>query len=201
MCNLYRMTKNSNEVARWFDVQNAAVAANLSAEIYPGYPGLVIAGGSLRRMIWGFPLQAKGARGQPLKPKPVNNARSDKLGGAFWRSSFVERRCLIVLNGWAEAEGMKGAKTRSWFSMLGGDLFTAAGIWRNSAEWGDVYSMVMTGCEQRYADVHDRMPVLIGEDDRPVWTDAPPEDAFTLCRPWPGPLDLERTSEPWAGRG
>ena len=201
MCNLYRMTKNSDEVAQWFDVQNAAGRANLSAEIYPGYPGLVIAGGSLRQMHWGFPLQMKGARGQVLKPRPVNNARSDKLSGGFWRSSFVERRCLIPLVGWAEAEGRKGAKTRSWFSMPDAGLFTAAGIWRSSAAWGDVYSMVMTEGAPRYADVHDRMPVLVAGDDRAAWTDAAPEQAFDLCRPWDGPLVLERTSDPWASRG
>ncbi len=201
MCNLYRMTKSGDEVAQWFEVRNTAGGANLAAEIYPGYPGVVIADGRLRAMHWGFPLQVKGARGQVLKPRPVNNARAEKLGGGFWRSSFVERRCLIPLNGWAEAEGPKGAKTRSWFAMPGGGMFTAAGIWRSSAEWGDVYSMVMTQCVQRYADVHDRMPVLIADDDRAIWTAAAPGEALDLCRPWDGPLVLERTSEPWAGRG
>jgi hypothetical protein len=32
-------------------------------------------------MVWGFPLVLKGKGGQALKPKPVNNARVDKLDG------------------------------------------------------------------------------------------------------------------------
>ena len=64
-------------------------------EVYPGYSGLVVCGGELRSMTWGFPLTMKGAKGQPLKPKPVNNTRADKMDSFMWRYSFQERRCLI----------------------------------------------------------------------------------------------------------
>jgi putative SOS response-associated peptidase YedK len=46
-------------------------------------------------MNWGFPLIMTGRNGQKLKPKPVTNARDDKLNTAFWRASFESRRCLI----------------------------------------------------------------------------------------------------------
>jgi len=69
MCNLYRMDRSSAEVARLFRAMEGS-ASNAPAEIYPGYPGLVIAGGELRSMAWGFPLVLKGKSGQPLKPKP-----------------------------------------------------------------------------------------------------------------------------------
>ena len=72
MCNLYRMTKAPDEVARLFNVQLGQIG-NAGGEVYPGYPGLVVAGGELRSMVWGFPLVLKGKSGQPLKPKPVNN--------------------------------------------------------------------------------------------------------------------------------
>ena len=105
MCNLYRMTKNADEVAKWFDAIAAAGGANFGEEVYPGYPGLVVAEGQVRQMNWGFPLVMKGKNGQKLKPKPVNNARTDKLDSFFWRYSFGERRCLIPLSAWAEAQG------------------------------------------------------------------------------------------------
>jgi putative SOS response-associated peptidase YedK len=112
-------------------------------------------------MTWGFPLALKGKSGQALKPKPVNNAREDKLGTAFWRASFERRRCLIPVSAWAEAEGAKGAMTRTWYSLAGEDVFAVAGIWRPTEEWGHAYSMVMVdGCAQM-ADVHDRMPVVL----------------------------------------
>ena len=69
MCNLYRMTKGTAEVAKLFEVV-ADLSANYAQEVYPGYPGLVVAQGRARAMTWGFPLVLKGRQGQPLKPRP-----------------------------------------------------------------------------------------------------------------------------------
>jgi len=75
MCNLYRMTKAPAEIARLFGARGGA-GANFAAEVYPGYPGFVVAEGETRVMTWGFPLVLKGKNGQPLRPKPANNARA-----------------------------------------------------------------------------------------------------------------------------
>lgn len=199
MCNLYRMTKNKDEVAKWFDAVNELGGANFGDEVYPGYPGAVVAEGRLRQMSWGFPLVLKGKNGQPLKPKPVNNARTDKLSGFFWRYSFEERRCLIPVTAWAEAEGAKGAMTRSWLSRPDTELFAVAGVWRNSDEWGECYSMVMTDAAGLASEVHTRMPVLLREADWGRYTQGTPQEAFDLCVPWAGELVLDRTDQPWAG--
>jgi putative SOS response-associated peptidase YedK len=199
MCNLYRMTKNASEVAAWFDAVEGAGGANFAAEVYPGYSGLVVAEGQVRAMTWGFPLVLKGAKGQPLKPKPVNNARTDKLATFFWRHSFEERRCLIPLTGWAEAQGAKGRMTRTWLSLPDTPLFAAAGVWRQSEEWGACYSMVMTDSEGTdAAAVHERMPVLLAPADQAHWLGGTPQDALALCRAWDGLLAIDRTDQPWA---
>jgi len=203
MCNLYRMTKNVDEVARWFeavdsDSPGAAQGANFSAEVYPGYPGLVISDGDLRSMNWGFPLAMKGRNGQPLKPRPVNNARTDKLDSFFWRHSFEERRCLIPLSAWAEAQGEKGSKTRTWLRVPDAELFACAGVWRTSEEFGASYAMVMTDSAGSAAsDIHTRMPVLLAPDDYGRWLSGPPDEAKALCSAWTGPLRIDRTDEAW----
>ena len=198
MCNLYRMTRNADEVAAWFDAINAAGGANYGEEIYPGCPGLVVAEGQVRSMVWGFPLVMKGKSGQPLKPKPVNNARTDKLDSFFWRHSFEERRCLIPLTAWAEAQGAKGAKTRTWLSVPEAELLACAGVWRESDEFGTCYSMVMTDSAGSAAEeVHSRMPVLLAPEDQARWMGGSPEEAKELCRAWDGDLRIERTDEPW----
>lgn len=201
MCTLYRLTKPSAEIARLFRVEDRLAGANLGAEVYPGYPGAVVADGALRRMTWGFPLLVSGARkgkqGQPLKPRPVNNARSDKLDSFMWRPSFEERRCLIPMTAWAEAEGEKGAKTRTWLRLPDAEVFAAAGIWRASDEWGDVYSMVMTDSCGAAAQCHDRMPVLLAERDWSAWMGGSVAEAKALCVPYEGPVAVERTGERW----
>lgn len=195
------MTKNRDEVARWFDAINKLGGANLGDEVYPGYPGAVIADGEVRSMVWGFPLVLKSKKtGKPLKPKPVNNARTDKLDSYMWKYSFQERRCVIPLSAWCEAEGQKGAKTRTWLSLSDTDLFAVAGIWRNSDEWGPCYSMVMTEAAGDAAEVHTRMPVILSRETQEIWTGGNADEAKALCQPRHWPLGIDRTDEPWFRR-
>ena len=141
----------------------------------------------------------KGRQGQPLKPKPVTNAREDKLLTGFWRDSFARRRCLIPVSAWAEAEGDKGRMTRTWYGLPGGEPFAVAGLWRASAEWGDAYTMVMVDGHPQMAEVHDRMPLILATGDWLEWVDGPVENALQLCKTWPTDLTIERTTERWAG--
>jgi putative SOS response-associated peptidase YedK len=45
----------------------------------------------------------------------------------MWRYSFAERRCLIPVTQFAEAEGEVGNKTRSWFALPDEPVFAVAG--------------------------------------------------------------------------
>jgi putative SOS response-associated peptidase YedK len=197
MCNLYRLTKGTDEVA-WLFRATLGSTGNFASEVYPGYPGLVVADGELRIMVWGFPLTLKSKKtGQPLKPRPVNNARADKLDSFMWRYSFAERRCLIPVTKFAEAEGQKGRMTRTWFSLPDQETFAVAGIWRDTDEWGAAYSMVMTDACVCVSDVHDRMPVVLQRDHWGRWADGTPEEARALCQPYPAPMTVDRSSETW----
>lgn len=200
MCNLYRMTASRTEVAALFDAVAEDLGGNAPDEVFPGYPGVVVADGRVRQMAWGFPYAAIGAKGQRLKPRPVNNARADKLATSFWKPSFLARRCLVPVSTFAEAEGEKGSKTRTWFSLPDAPLFAVAGLWRDTAEWGPAYAMVMTDACQHVAAVHDRMPVIVPRADWRTWLAGEPADAFRLCRPWESAMTVTRTDEPWAGR-
>jgi len=108
-------------VANHFGVSNP-VATNVGGEVYPGTPGLVVreADGAriLQSMTWGFPLRLKGMS-PTAKPKPVNNTANLEI--PMWKGLAAKPhwRCLIPLTGFAEAEGPKGAKTRTWFSVKG----------------------------------------------------------------------------------
>jgi putative SOS response-associated peptidase YedK len=58
--------------------------------------------------------------------------------------------------------------------------------------------MVMTdSATSAAAQVHERMPVLLAPADHARWLAGSPQDALALCRPWPGPLTIERTAESW----
>jgi putative SOS response-associated peptidase YedK len=157
MCKLYRVTKAQDEVPRRSLQHSSSWAMRLPRST----SRLVFARGELRSMVWGFPLATKGKSGQPLKPRPVNNTRADKLDSFMWRYSFAERRCLIPVTEFAEAKGEQGAKTRTWFALNGEPVFAVAGLWRDTKECSPAYSMVMTETCIYLADVHDRMPVIV----------------------------------------
>ncbi len=201
MCNLYRLTTPADAVASLFRAESAG-APNFASEVYPKYTGLVVAEGRVRAMTWGFPRHAVSKKtGKPLKPTATNNARDDQLrGNPMWRDSFRDRRCLIPVTAWAEAEGLAGSMTRTWYSLPGQDLFAVAGIWRPTDEWGNAYSMVMVdGCPQM-ADVHDRMPTILTQENWATWTDGTPDEAFALCQVWDSLLVVDRTDQPWSER-
>ena len=201
MCNLYANRKSAAEVAAHFRV-DTPVFSNAGEEVYPGAPGLVVreADGQrvMQSMTWGFPLRLK-TMSPTAKPKPVNNIADLRKGMWVGLARKPEWRCLIPLTGFAEAEGEKGSKTRTWFSVKDEAIFAWAGLWRDSGEWGPVYSGVMTDCNEAIRPVHDRMPVLLHRDEYEQWLRGGFDDLIAFQeRCFPDSLIvMERTRDPW----
>jgi putative SOS response-associated peptidase YedK len=205
MCNLYTNKKSAAEVASHFRAQ---VPINFNAgggEVYPGGPGMAVREQEgqrvLQGMAWGFPLRLKSMK-PGTKPKPVNNIAD--LTSFMWRfiAAKTEHRCIIPLTGFCEAEGEKGSKTRTWFGLKDRPIFAWAGMWKDSPEWGPVYSGLMTDCNEAVRPVHDRMPVLLHEEDYDVWLRGSLNDVMSFQgRCFPDELiEVERTAEPWFRR-
>ena len=199
MCNLYTTKKPAAEIARFFHVESKR-SLNFAEQFYPGYSGLVIADGEVRSMIWVFPFQQiRKKTEKPLKPKPVNDTRTDKLDTFFGRYSFEERRCPILVSAFAEAEGPRGAMTRTWMTLPGEEVFTVAGIWHDSEEWVACYSMVMTDANKQVSTIHKRMPVILDRaSERAHLLEGTSRQAKEVCVPFKGGLCIEWTEEEWA---
>jgi putative SOS response-associated peptidase YedK len=110
-----------------------------------------------------------------------------------------EARCLIPLTGFAEPEGPKGSKTRTWVTVKGQPIFAWGGLWRKSAEWGPVYSGAMTDCNEAMRPLHDRMPVLLHPDEYDQWLRGSFEDLLAFQeRSFPDDLiEMDHTRELW----
>ena len=198
MCNLYRMTGAVAEVANLFGAKPRE-GLNAAADVYPGYKGLVVAGGEVRAMTWGFPVSLIGKRGQPLKPKAVNNARFDKLGN-YWKrwADNPAQRCLIPAERYAEAVGERGKMTVTWLAVRDEPIFAWAGLWRRSDEWGDCYTGVMTDNDPGLSHIHDRAPVILERRDWETWLTAPLVDLARFDCPLPADrMVIEMTATPW----
>ena len=205
MCNLYTTKKSAAEVAAYFGTREPTLF-NTPEDILPGRPGMVVREQDgeriLQSMVWGFPLRLKGMKPES-KPKPVNNIAD--LRKPLWvgLARKPEWRCLIPVTSFAEAEGVKGSKTRTWLGVRDQPLFAWAGLWRQSIEWGDVYAGVMTDCNEAVRPVHNRMPVLLHPEDYEQWLHGSLDDAVALQdRCFPNELiTIERTTDLWIKRG
>lgn len=201
MCNLYTVRKSVDEVAAHFGVATPN-QFNSAAEVVPGYPGMVVreVDGKrvLQSMTWGFPLRLKTMKPES-KPKAVNNIADLQKGMWVGLARKPQWRCLIPVTDFAEAEGERGSKTRTWFRVKGQPVFAWGGLWRESAEWGSVYSGAMTDCNEAIRPVHDRMPVLLHRNEYDTWLNGSFDDVLGFQkRCFPDDLiEMERTSELW----
>jgi putative SOS response-associated peptidase YedK len=105
------------------------VALNVPKETLPGYLGMVIreADGErvLQSMVWGFPLRLKGMK-PDSKPKPTTSQTCRSRCGVDARKP--QGRCLIPLTSFAELEGPKGSKTKTWVTVKGQPIFAWGGL-------------------------------------------------------------------------
>jgi putative SOS response-associated peptidase YedK len=183
------------------------MASNAGGEVFPGSTGLVIheqdGVRDLAAMTWGWPMKFK-TMSATAKPKAVNNIA--ELTKWLW-NEVAKRpgaRCLIPLTAFAEAEGEKGAKTRTWFNVKGKPIFAWASLWQKDRkyDWGLVYSGLMTDCNEAIRPIHNRMPVLLLPHEYDLWLHGSFEDALAMKdRRFPDELiEITRTEELWDAR-
>jgi len=207
MCNLYTTKASAAEIAALFKAVIPQAFNAGEGEVYPGGQGMIVREAEGQRvvesMVWGWPLPQKSKKtGLPIKPKPVNNVR--ELSKFPWRliAGRPDRRCLIPLTGFCEAEGEEGRKTRTWFSVHDQPIFAWAGLWGDSHEWGRWYSGLMTECNEVVRPVHDRMPVLLHPHEWDQWLHGSLDDVLAFQgRCFPDEVTrIERTADPWFRR-
>ena len=73
-------------------------------------------------------------------------------------------------------------------AMADGQPFTLAGLWENwkdpeTGEWVRTFTIITTDANELISKLHDRMPVVIGAEDRERWLKGP--DAAELLKPYP----------------
>jgi putative SOS response-associated peptidase YedK len=140
----------------------------------------------LVRLRWGLvPYWAQSASGPPLV-----NARAESVAWKF-RDQFRERRCLVPASGFYEWAAVGKRKVGRLFTIPGRPAFGFAGLW-DVWEAGDgsrVVSccVVTTSPNELVAEVHDRMPVILGRDAYAEWLDpgTPESRLKELLAPYP----------------
>ncbi|GAA2963493.1 SOS response-associated peptidase [Actinokineospora diospyrosa] len=146
---------------------------------------------TLRVMKWGLvPAWAKDASGGAK----MINARSETAAEKpAFRKSLAERRCILPADGWFEWRRDKTAKTAKqpfYTTPRDGSSLAMAGLWTTWRDKADPDSPVLITCAVLttdavgpLADVHDRMPLLLGRDSWAGWLDPDATDVADLLAP------------------
>jgi putative SOS response-associated peptidase YedK len=132
------------------------------------------------------------------------NARAETLTTSpAFRDAFRRKRCLVPVDGFYEWKREGAIRQPYWISRADGRPLALAGLW---AGWKDpsteqvrrTFTIVTTTPTEAMASVHDRMPVVIGEDawDRWLAPDrADPGELLGLLAPAEGvELDIQAVS-------
>lgn len=120
-------------------------------------------------MRWGFvPYWYK-----PDSPaRPQTNARSEgAMDSAMFREALKRRRCLIPADGFYEWKRFD-EKTKQPFDIhLKGDRpFVMAGIYeRATGDRPATFAVLTTGPNEMMAKIHDRMPVILDDQEAKTW--------------------------------
>ena len=97
----------------------------------------------------------------------------------------------MPVDGFYEWKKVGKEKRPYLIGMATGEPFTLAGLWENwkdpaSGEWVRTFTIITTDSNELVRELHDRMPVVIGADDRDRWLTG--DDPQELLRPYPAEL-------------
>ena len=188
MCGRMTQQQDPSEIARIFDAEVAPGDATTLAELGPRYnvaptqPITVVVAREAGRQVeahrWG--LVPAWAKSVSVGSRHIN-ARAETIAASpAFRTSFIRRRCLIPADGFYEWQRDGRRKQPFLIRPVGTESSAAplvfAGIWcpwrePASGEWLLTAAVVTTAANETVGRLHNRMPVILGNDEWPLWLD------------------------------
>jgi putative SOS response-associated peptidase YedK len=184
MCGRYTLVTASNLYDR-FSAEDLGNNPDMMSDynVAPGRIMPVVTRNSPNKLVmmkWGLvPFWAK----DPKIGYKMINARADSLTTKpSFRNAFKKQRCLVPASGfyeWKESDTKteKGTKQKIpyYIKIKDQGLFAFAGlydVWKD-AEGKEIqtYTIITTKPNSLVDKIHDRMPVIVAEDNESIWLD------------------------------
>ncbi|OYY94623.1 MAG: hypothetical protein B7Y41_06320 [Hydrogenophilales bacterium 28-61-23] len=198
MCGRFTQYSDIPSIAKRFGVQDGLIRVADGSprfNIAPSSPILAVRLDSdgqreLVRLKWGL---VPHWSVEPKTGYSTSNAQAESVDSKpAFRAAFKRRRCLIPADGWYEWQALPDQKAKQpWYYRGQQEAILAfAGVW-DRWEQG---SQVLESCTVIVCDanaiarpVHDRMPVILGEETWHDWLDPnlPTETAKAMLRTCP----------------
>lgn len=182
-------------MARLFNAILADREFNFNKEIYPSEQAPVIIHNpkeserKIGQMHWGFKTN--------YSSKLLINARSETIDQKpTFKDSFYNRRLIVPFTDYFEWKGPKGNKTKYRFSVEEDSPYAFAGIYnkfkiKDRTQWR--YSLITTEPNPKAAEIHNRMPAILTDNNINRWLDPDSEPSVLkkLLKPFPGNLSYQ----------
>ena len=102
------------------------------------------------------------------------NARAETVHEKpSFREAFKKKRCLIVADSFYEWKRTENRKVPMRIKMKNNELFAMAGLWESwkspSGELVHTCTILTTEPNDLMSTIHDRMPVILKEEDEQTW--------------------------------
>ena len=119
------------------------------------------------------------------------NARSESVQEKpAFRTAYKYRRCLVPANGFFEWQALPSGKQPHYITVQNVGVIAFAGLWQrwtNKASGEVIDSFTILTCEanERVGRLHERMPVILKEQDYETSLTGSPAEAAGLMKPFP----------------
>lgn len=167
MCGRYSFDAEIDLLIAAWRLQTQSPSYERNTDVRPTQNApVLLPDGQLRLLRWGF---------QPAFAKqPLINARSETvMEKPTFREAFSRRRCIIPATGFYEWKTTEAAKEKHLFETR--EPFVAlAGLWEvfTIDETAiPCFTILTTQASDQMDGIHDRMPVLLSEEQRAVYLD------------------------------
>ncbi len=194
MCGRFVSAAPPDEIAKYFSVDTTS--ESLLEPSYNVAPTndiyVVVETGGLRRLEtfhWGLvPMWAKDVS---VGNKMIN-ARADGLATKnAYKRAFARRRCIIPVDGFYEWKKIPGQKRKQpvYIYRADGEPLALAGLWdvwrgpeRDSEDVLRSCTIITGEPNDKIAEVHDRMPVILPPSAWAAWLDPENDDIEALAK-------------------
>jgi len=193
MCGRFVLEKSVPYIEKAFHIQKVLFSFEKRFNIAPGQTvAAIVREGEnvLVGMAWGLiPPFAK----PPMRRGGFINARGETVHlKQSFRNSFFRRRCIIPSTGYYEWKKRNGGKDPYLISLASKEPFAMAGIFEERYDPSENSSLtcaiITIEAAPLLAPIHDRMPVIIPDEEMDTWLSREidsPDTLLPLLRPYP----------------
>lgn len=190
MCGRFSFATTKEKIVKNFEKLEVKTVPEPSYNIAPTQLACVITNEKQRAIQtynWGLiPYWAKNHHGS----SNLINARAEGINSKpSFRIPIRKRRCLVLADSFYEWRKQGSKKIPFRISMKNDELMAFAGIWDNwiSPSGAEIktFAIITTSPNKEMSDIHDRMPVLLTNQElRSTWlSDVDLETTLSLLRP------------------